>query len=169
MATHSNILAWRIPQTEEPGGLWSMGSQTVRHAWAANALAFVFGLRKHSLLHFILQKVCCCCCWVTKSCLTLRSPMDCSLPGSSVHGISQGEKNTQVGYYFLFQGIFLNQRLKLHLLHWKVGSLPLGKPEKPWGINTCTFFFFSLWEQDCNSDLRYLHPSRVTCLAAIYQ
>ena len=27
MATHSSILAWRIPQTEEPGGLESMGSQ----------------------------------------------------------------------------------------------------------------------------------------------
>ena len=25
MATHSSILAWRIPWTEEPGGLWSMG------------------------------------------------------------------------------------------------------------------------------------------------
>ena len=31
MATHSSILAWRIPWTEEPGGLQSMGSQTVRH------------------------------------------------------------------------------------------------------------------------------------------
>ena len=30
MATHSSILAWRIPQTEEPGGLQSMGSQRVR-------------------------------------------------------------------------------------------------------------------------------------------
>ena len=29
MATHSGILAWRIPRTEEPGGLQSMGSQTV--------------------------------------------------------------------------------------------------------------------------------------------
>ena len=27
MATHSSILAWRIPRTEEPGGLHSMGSQ----------------------------------------------------------------------------------------------------------------------------------------------
>ena len=34
MATHSNILAWRIPMTEEPGGLQSMGSQRVRHNWA---------------------------------------------------------------------------------------------------------------------------------------
>ena len=31
MATHSRILAWRIPWTEEPGGLQSMGSQRVRH------------------------------------------------------------------------------------------------------------------------------------------
>jgi len=31
MATHSNILVWRIPGTEELGGLQSMGSQRVRH------------------------------------------------------------------------------------------------------------------------------------------
>ena len=31
LATHSSILAWRIPWTEEPGGLWSTGSQRVRH------------------------------------------------------------------------------------------------------------------------------------------
>ena len=31
MATHSTILAWRIPQTEEPGKLQSMGLQRVRH------------------------------------------------------------------------------------------------------------------------------------------
>ena len=31
MATHSSILAWRIPQMEEPGRLQSMGSQRVRH------------------------------------------------------------------------------------------------------------------------------------------
>ena len=31
MATHSSILVWRIPWTEEPGGLQSMGSQRVGH------------------------------------------------------------------------------------------------------------------------------------------
>ena len=31
MATHSSILAWRTPWTEEPGGPQSMGSQRVRH------------------------------------------------------------------------------------------------------------------------------------------
>ena len=31
MATHSSILAWRSPMDKEPGGLWSMGLQKVRH------------------------------------------------------------------------------------------------------------------------------------------
>ena len=34
MATHSSILAWRIPWTEEPCGLQSMGSPRVGHDWA---------------------------------------------------------------------------------------------------------------------------------------
>ena len=33
MGTHSSILAWRIPWTEEPGGLQSMELQRVRHDW----------------------------------------------------------------------------------------------------------------------------------------
>ena len=32
MTTHSNILAWKIPQTEEPGGLWSMDGVTKSQA-----------------------------------------------------------------------------------------------------------------------------------------
>ena len=31
MATHSSILAWRVPWTEEPGGLQSVGSQRIGH------------------------------------------------------------------------------------------------------------------------------------------
>ena len=38
MATHSTILVWRIPWTEEPGGLQSMGSQRVGHSWSDLAL-----------------------------------------------------------------------------------------------------------------------------------
>ena len=34
MGTHSSILAWRIPWTEEPGRLQSMGSPRVRHPWS---------------------------------------------------------------------------------------------------------------------------------------
>ena len=34
MATHSSILAWEIPWTEEPGGVQSMGLQRVKHDWS---------------------------------------------------------------------------------------------------------------------------------------
>ena len=37
MATHSSILAWRIPRTEEPGGLQSIGLQRVGHNWSGLA------------------------------------------------------------------------------------------------------------------------------------
>ena len=40
MATHSSVLAWRIPGTGEPGGLPSMGSHRVRHNWSDLAAAW---------------------------------------------------------------------------------------------------------------------------------
>ena len=43
MATHSSILAWRIPRTEEPGGLQSMGSQRVGDSWATKHLSRAAG------------------------------------------------------------------------------------------------------------------------------
>ena len=60
MATHSNILAWRIPCTEKPGGLQSMGSQRVGHDWATNTFTFLtFICCSHlhrSLIHLLAQK-----------------------------------------------------------------------------------------------------------------
>ena len=53
---------------------------------------------------------------VTQSCLTLCNPMDCSLPGSSVHGDSP-DKNTGVGCHALLQGIFPTQGSNLGLPH----------------------------------------------------
>ena len=55
-------------------------------------------------------------CSVTKSCLTLYDPMDCSPPGSSVLGDSPG-KNTRVGCHALLHGIFLIQGSNRSLLH----------------------------------------------------
>ena len=43
MATHSSILAWRIPWTEEAGRLWSMGSQRVRHDCKNNFYFLLLG------------------------------------------------------------------------------------------------------------------------------
>ena len=40
MATHSNILSWRIPWMEEPGRQQSTGSQRVRHDWATSLMTW---------------------------------------------------------------------------------------------------------------------------------
>ena len=42
IATHSGTLAWKIPWTEEPGRLQSMGSLRVRHDWATSLSLFTF-------------------------------------------------------------------------------------------------------------------------------
>ena len=161
MATHSSVLAWRIPGTGEPGGLPSVGSHRVGHDWSDLAVAAVYSwsyanlttmyfynifvffpkrnfvaisnsflliltylgfssvqfsnsvmsdsVRPHRRqptrlpctwdspgkntgvgCHFLLQ------CMkveseseVAQSCPTLSDPMDCSPPGSSIHGIFQ--------------------------------------------------------------------------------
>ena len=48
MVTHSSILAWRTPWTEEPGGLQSMGSQRVGHDGANNTFTFF-----HEMIGFL--------------------------------------------------------------------------------------------------------------------
>ena len=67
MATHSSILAWKIPWTEEPGGLQYMGLQRVRHDWARgthvymNIFRCMFSyihifIHMYIYLHIILHK-----------------------------------------------------------------------------------------------------------------
>ena len=48
MATHSNVLAWRIPGMTEPGGLPSMRSHRVGHDWSNLAAAVVYHIIKHT-------------------------------------------------------------------------------------------------------------------------
>ena len=55
-------------------------------------------------------------CLVAQSCLTLCDPMDCTLPGSSVHGDSSG-KNTGMSCHALLQGIFPTQESNPGLPH----------------------------------------------------
>ena len=45
MATHSSVLAWRIPWTETPGRLQSTGSQRVGHDWATSLSFFFFPIK----------------------------------------------------------------------------------------------------------------------------
>ena len=73
MAPHSNTLAWKIPWTEEPGGLQSMGSQRVGHDWSelAAAAAMSSSAGGIDLLGFQLTNPSCSQhqgrrCWITK-------------------------------------------------------------------------------------------------------
>ena len=94
-----------------------------------------------------------------QSCLTLCDPMDCSLPGSSVHGILPA-RITGEGYHFLLQGILLTQRSNpclLQLLHWQTSSLPLRHLGSPRTI---------LWV-DVSSLL--LTPPRFSWLVVVYR
>ena len=71
MATHSSVLACRIPEIGEPGGLPPMGSHRVGHDWSNLAAAAAWTTVQFSP--------------VSHSCLTLCDPMDCSTPGFPVH------------------------------------------------------------------------------------
>ena len=114
MATHSNILAWRIPGMGEPGGLPSMGSHRVGHDWsnlAATAAAAAMGPDAMIFLYWMLKfKPAFSFSFLTlitrlfsfssfsaaataakslQSCPTLCDPIDGSPPGSPVPGIIQ--------------------------------------------------------------------------------
>ena len=105
MAPHSTTLAWKIPWTERPGRLQSMGSLRVGHDWSNLAAAAAATLR-YSIS----------ACSDAKLCLTLGNPMDCSLTGSSVHGISQARILEWVAIFFSKE-MFLTQGLNPGFLH----------------------------------------------------
>ena len=113
MATHSSILAWRIPWTEKPDGLQSIGSQRVGHNWSDSAhtqtawkiaKTYIFSLTGTKLYW---KLICLCNMFLLyfpltpksnaaaaaakscQSCLTLCDPTDRSPPGSPVPGILQ--------------------------------------------------------------------------------
>ena len=82
-ATHSSILDWRIPWTEEPSGLQSIGSQRVRHDWSV-------------LAQFLIR----CKQSNGYTCNTLCDLMDCNPPGFFVHGILQARTMELVAISF---------------------------------------------------------------------
>ena len=88
LATHSSTLAWRLPWTEEPGRLQSMGSKRVGHNWATS-------LSLSTFMH-----------WRRK-----WQPTPVFLPGES-----QGWRSL-MGCHLLLQGIFPTQGSNSCLLH----------------------------------------------------
>ena len=75
VATHSSTLAWKIPWTEQPGRLQSMGSQRVRHDWATSLSLFTF-------MHWRRK-------WQTTQCSCLENPRDGGARWAAVYGVAQ--------------------------------------------------------------------------------
>ena len=76
MATYSSTLAWKIPWTEEPGRLQSMGLLRVRHNWATSLVTFHFhALEKAMATH--------------SSVLAWRIPRDGKAWWAAVYGVTQ--------------------------------------------------------------------------------
>ena len=81
-ATHSNILAWRIPWTEEPGRLQSMGLQRVGHNW---------GCTRYDMYQYLCQH---CAEWVTSG---VRLKRWCELTTLFLLRCGRGDIQTQSG------------------------------------------------------------------------
>ena len=105
---NSLVVQWLIFQAPNAGGLGSIPSQETRSH---------ISQRRSKILHAATKTQLCCCCSAAQLCPTLCDPMDCSLPGSSVHPWDFPSKSTGVGCHFLLQGIFLTQGSNLGLLH----------------------------------------------------
>ena len=103
MATHSSILAWRIPWTEEPGRLQSMRSQRVRHMTEQLALSLS---RNKSFLH---QIVMCNENWFYKTTVTTGD--------GQLSGWTEGEAPR------LFPKPDLHQKIVMVTVWWSAASL----------------------------------------------
>ena len=122
MATHSSILAWRIPRTEKPGGLQSMGSQTVWNGLGIEHWCTRWknpGLSNQSCLVSLESS----CCLVTQSCPTLATPGTAACQAPLSMGFSRPEYWS--GLPFPTAGDLPDPGLNLHLLHSQADSLPL--------------------------------------------
>ena len=75
MVTHSSTLAWKIPWTEEPGGLPSMGSWRVRHNWATSLSLSCIGEGNGNPLQ----------------CSCLENPRDGGAEWAAVYGVAQSQ------------------------------------------------------------------------------
>ena len=142
MATHSSVLAWRIPGMGEPGGLPSMGSYRVGHDWSDLALALVIHSKiinfrviasteqkstgKHTLLHFL--DLC-----VFSYSVVSDSVMPWIVVRKSPLSMEFSRQEHWSGGPFPSLGDLPNpgiERKSLAFLHWQADSFPLASPGK---------------------------------------
>ena len=109
------------------------------------------------IIMIIVAIQCAVLCLVTQSCPTLCNLMDCSPPGSSVHGDSPG-KNTIVGCHVLLQGIVLTQELSPGLPHCRQILYHLNNQGSPRILEWVAYPF-------CRESSQHKNQTRVSCIA----
>ena len=139
MSTHSSILAWEIPWTEEPGGLQSTGSQRVRHDWVTEQQPEKGSGQRNVLLASILG-------WPGGSC---SSPIILTFRGAHsrhIPGLRRGEKHSfswavfpswtlLVFYTIISQTIFC---ITLFIATWDIKSILCLTPRESQHVSTLT-------------------------------
>ena len=113
MATHSSTLAWKIPWTEEPGRLQSMGSLRVGHDWATSLSLFTFmhGRRK----------------WQPTPGSCLENPRDGGAWWAAVHRVTKSWTRLS-DFTFAFHFHALEKEMAIHssILAWRIPGM--GEP-----------------------------------------
>ena len=138
MAIHSNTTAWKIPWTEEPGRLQSMGLQRVRHDWATSlSLSFstestncyIFENFLEDLRTWAWDVINSCKVSVAQLCPALCDLRDYGPPGSSVHGIFQARILEWVVISFSRGSFQLRDQNWVSYIADSLPSEPPGKPK----------------------------------------
>ena len=133
MAAHSSIVAWKIPWTEEPGRLQSMGLQRVRHDWVTEQNWTEVTLFLNEWMDEVAQ-----------FCPTLCNPMDCSLPRSSIHGIFQARILAWIAISFSRKSSWPRDWILVsHIAGWLLNELQFIQSNS--GFHCKQFFPSPLW------------------------
>ena len=127
MAPHSSTLAWKIPWTEEPGGLQSMGSLRVGHDWATSLSLFTF-------MHWRRK-------WQpTPVFLPGESQGQWILVGCRLWGRTVGHNWSDLVAAAAYMSKYINSHRLLYSIglkpHWglQITSYPLGKKNNQWQL-----------------------------------
>ena len=143
MAPHSSTLAWKIPWTEEPGRLQSMGSLRVRHDWVTSLSLSCIGEGNGNSLQ----------------CSCLENPRDGGAWWAAIYGVSQSRT-------WLKQLSSSSSSIKIEMVPYSLPwvkfwgcHLPFAVPGEN-GPQFCSFFVF-LWQEQSN------HCLNVFCLAGL--
>ena len=157
MTTHSSVLAWRIPRTEEPSGLPSMGSHRVGHDWSVSSsskhlsckMAITFSLRYNSKVKVKVAQLCLTLCnpdYTVHEILQARILEWVAF--SFFRGSSQPRDRTQVS--LIAGGVFTSwatRETSPRILEWVAYPFSIGssRPRNRTGVSCIAGGFFTNW------------------------